>query len=314
MPTNYEMVGIFHKEFNHPMFTEPQTNIFDTYDKVQFRLDRIEEEMNELKVAKDADDFIEVVDAVCDIMYFIYGTFHVFGVNFDEQVKESETLANSLNNFLSNSIWHEALKEDLKTVAKKIHSSPREFGSPKNYSDIFKNDASRFNRQITMLDQYFSLLNVACENKDFGSTLAYLQKMELQCRSLGNMLGVDIDINFAEVHRANMTKACATEEIAQESVADYIDKRNKGNEAINLAETEDEKAKIRKTHTIYEDPAYRKSDLTGLWVVYDRATTKILKSIHVEKPNHVKVLDFDNVKNFKENQNDDSSSEEDDDE
>jgi predicted HAD superfamily Cof-like phosphohydrolase len=267
--SNFEMVGIFHKEFGHPVFTEPRSNVFDEDEKlVKFRLDRIEEELNELKVAKDNDDFLEVVDAVCDTMYFIYGTFHVFGVNFDLQEKQKT----------------------------------RTFDSPQNYCDIFKRDNNGLNRQITMLEQYFSLLTVSCEDKEFNDVLLYLCKMEAQCRSLGNLLGVNIDDCFAEVHRANMTKACVTEEIAQESVQDYMNKKIKRDNDVSSAETQEEKEKIMKTHAVYEDPSYRLSNLTGLWIVYDKATSKILKSIRVEKPNLAKVIDFDNIKNKKNNQ------------
>lgn len=304
MITNFEMVGIFHKEFGHPIFTEPQIDVFKTYDKIQFRLDRIEEEINELKNAQSEDNFLEIVDAICDIMYFIYGTFHILGINFDKQIESQNQLVQNIMKIFEESIFKNVLSEDIDTIIKKINEKPKEFDSPINYLDIFRFDAGRLSRQVTMLDQYFSLLIEACEDSDFDSVLVYLQKMEIQCRSLANILGVqNIDLCFKEVHRANMTKACLTEEIAQETVNDYINKKKELEQNLLLTKSEEEKQKLIKQCQVYEDPSYRQSELTGLWIVYDKATSKILKSIYKDEPNHSEILDIDNIKN-KEKQND----------
>lgn len=232
--TNYQKVGEFHLVFGHPMKSEPQLTIFDdNYKLVEFRLSQIEEELNELKEAVEKEDFVECIDAVCDLMYFVYGTYHVFGVNFDDLTPKPKV---------------------------------RLFESPVNNTKVFENDISPFQMQISMLSQVLSLLTLSCEEHDFDSAITYLAKLEALCHTAGSLLGVNIDECFTEVHRSNMTKVCVSEEEAQETVQNY------------------------KTDTRYAEPDYRKSETTRYWVVYDKATSKILKSVKFELPKLADVI------------------------
>jgi predicted HAD superfamily Cof-like phosphohydrolase len=262
MQTNYELVREFHVVFGHPANTEPQTNVFIENDKlVKFRLSQIEEEMTELKTAVTNKDFIECLDAICDLMYFVYGSFLVFGVNFDT-LKEKQKIR---------------LFDD----------------SPKNNSNIFKNDPTGLQRQLDKLEQLFSLLTLSCEENDFNSMICYLAKLEAQCNTLGSLFGVDIQTCFSEVHRSNMTKVCLDEQIAQKTVDSYIDTKNLRNTELESATTDEEKSTINEKYKVYNEPAYRKSDTTKYWVVYDIATSKILKSVNFELPKIARVIGFD---------------------
>ena len=64
-------------------------------------------------------------------------------------------------------------------------------------------------------------------------------------------------MSFDIVHRSNMSKLCISEEEAKQTVENYKlnDKR-------------------------YKTPEYRKSDNDKYWVVFNRGTGKILKSIN----------------------------------
>jgi predicted HAD superfamily Cof-like phosphohydrolase len=262
--SNYQKVKEFHEDFNHPISVESQMNIFDSDPKlVEFRLNKIQEELDELKVAISNDDFIECIDAICDLMYFVYGSFLAFGVNFDELEKKSIRI----------------------------------FDFPKNYTNIFKNDQSTMNLQVSILEQHFSLLCTMCEAKNFEITIKYLSKLIAQCYTLGTMFGVDIDECFAEVHRSNMTKACLTEDIAKQSVEDYINKKQIKNLALQNAISDQQIKEINEKYSVYDEPDYRKSETTIYWIVYDKKTTKILKSIYFEKPNLIKILNFDKIQN-----------------
>jgi len=50
----------------------------------QLRYDLIDEELEELKMAFDNDDIIEVADALTDLLYVVYGAGHAFGIDLDE--------------------------------------------------------------------------------------------------------------------------------------------------------------------------------------------------------------------------------------
>ena len=79
--TNFEKVGKFMKTFGQEVKTKPGFS----NDKInKLRIDLIDEELNELKVAINNKDLKEAIDALTDILYVTYGAGHAFGVNLDE--------------------------------------------------------------------------------------------------------------------------------------------------------------------------------------------------------------------------------------
>lgn len=83
--TNFEKVLDFNKAFGVKTNTKPQLNLFDVDPKlVKYRLDLITEEVDELKDAIEKKDFKEVIDALSDILYVVYGAFTAYGINADE--------------------------------------------------------------------------------------------------------------------------------------------------------------------------------------------------------------------------------------
>ena len=78
--TNFEKVGLFMKTFGQEVKTNPSLST----DKInELRINLINEELEELKVAMKSKDLKEVVDALTDILYVTYGAGHAFGVNLD---------------------------------------------------------------------------------------------------------------------------------------------------------------------------------------------------------------------------------------
>ena len=51
---------------------------------VQLRYDLIKEELEELRVAINDKDIIEVADALTDLLYVVYGAGHAFGIDLDK--------------------------------------------------------------------------------------------------------------------------------------------------------------------------------------------------------------------------------------
>ena len=62
-------------------------------DKInELRVNLIKEELEELKIAIDSKNLIEVADALTDILYVTYGAGHAFGINLDrcfDEVQQS---------------------------------------------------------------------------------------------------------------------------------------------------------------------------------------------------------------------------------
>ncbi len=51
---------------------------------IKLRLDLIKEELDELSVAINNNDILEIADALTDILYVTYGAGHSFGINLDK--------------------------------------------------------------------------------------------------------------------------------------------------------------------------------------------------------------------------------------
>ena len=86
--SNFNKVKTFMKTFGQEVKTKPS---FST-DKINsLRYDLIKEELEELKVAMENKDLLEVADALTDILYVTYGAGHAFGINLDKCFEEVQS-------------------------------------------------------------------------------------------------------------------------------------------------------------------------------------------------------------------------------
>jgi predicted HAD superfamily Cof-like phosphohydrolase len=83
--SNFNKVKTFMETFGQEVKTKPS---FST-DKINnLRYDLIKEELEELRVAMENKDILEVADALTDILYVTYGAGHAFGINLDKCFEE----------------------------------------------------------------------------------------------------------------------------------------------------------------------------------------------------------------------------------
>ncbi len=83
--SNFNKVKSFMKTFGQDVKTKPSLST----DKINsLRYDLIKEELDELKVAMESKDLLEVADALTDILYVTYGAGHAFGIDLDKCFKE----------------------------------------------------------------------------------------------------------------------------------------------------------------------------------------------------------------------------------
>ena len=83
--SNFNKVKTFMETSGQEVKTMPS---FST-DKINsLRYDLIKEELEELKVAMESKDLLEVADALTDILYVTYGAGHAFGINLDQCFNE----------------------------------------------------------------------------------------------------------------------------------------------------------------------------------------------------------------------------------
>tara|TARA_X000001382_G_scaffold2652_1_gene3129 strand:+ start:1175 stop:1579 length:405 start_codon:yes stop_codon:yes gene_type:complete len=83
--TNFELVGDFMESMEQEVRIIPS---FPEEHIQNLRKDLIEEELDELILAIDNQDMVEVADALTDLLYVVYGAGHAFGIDLDECFKE----------------------------------------------------------------------------------------------------------------------------------------------------------------------------------------------------------------------------------
>ena len=83
--SNFNKVKTFMKTFGQEVKTKPSFSS----DKINtLRYDLIKEELEELKIAMENKDLLEVADALTDILYVTYGAGHAFGIDLDKCFEE----------------------------------------------------------------------------------------------------------------------------------------------------------------------------------------------------------------------------------
>ena len=76
-PKSLTSVAEFHKTFQHPILDNPQ---IPSEARCKHRVALISEELEELKEAIQAQDIVEIADALCDIQYVLSGAILEFGL------------------------------------------------------------------------------------------------------------------------------------------------------------------------------------------------------------------------------------------
>lgn len=81
------MVEEFHKTFNAPVLETPQ---IPSKERCNLRINLMQEELNEIKEAIENNDFVEISDGLCDLMYVLVGSILEFGLKdkFNELFNE----------------------------------------------------------------------------------------------------------------------------------------------------------------------------------------------------------------------------------
>ena len=83
--TNFDKVKTFMETFGQEIKTKPS---FSSEKVNNLRYELIKEELDELKEALDNKNFLEVADALTDILYVTYGAGHAFGIDLDKCFEE----------------------------------------------------------------------------------------------------------------------------------------------------------------------------------------------------------------------------------
>ena len=102
--SNFNMVKTFMETFGQEVKIKPSFGS----DKINsLRYDLIKEELEELKIAMENKDLLEVADALTDILYVTYGAGHAFGIDLDKCFEEVQSSNMSKLDENKNPIYNE---------------------------------------------------------------------------------------------------------------------------------------------------------------------------------------------------------------
>ena len=79
--TNFDDVKNFMEIYEQEVKSKPS---FPSEKIIQLRYNLIQEELDELSVAINDKDIIEVADALTDLLYVVYGAGHAFGIDLNK--------------------------------------------------------------------------------------------------------------------------------------------------------------------------------------------------------------------------------------
>jgi len=261
--------GVFVPDKFTPFVEDHINEIFKNEDLVKLRFSLIEEEVNELYEAYNNNDLVEVLDALTDILYVVYGAGVSFGIDLDKSytnyLKNKVVLSgNTTSNdtFINRSA--DFTLSNFETTCD-LNGNPKEYW--KHTENIFKYLNFNIKFRIVNIMYATSNLKIDIQVQDFSNMIRNLNHLLYLTYSLGHVLHMNLNESFDIVHHSNMTKLCGSEEEAGKTVNNY--KEN------------DER---------YDSPNYRKSDLGEYFVVYNESTGKILKSINYVPANFDKLL------------------------
>lgn len=251
MNSNFRKVCDFNKSFGLPHYDNPQKNICNENEKlVDLRINLCVEEIQELTDAFTDKNFTEVVDALTDELYVLYGAGSSFGENLDTLFRQ----------FIVDNHKGTVVKENetnFSLLKRVLQDNPLDSQFMKNtiQKDLFLN---RVPTNITMLHSfiinYIDELKKSNIEKNYTFMIEILVSLLYYVYKMGIQLGIDLDTSFDIVHNSNMSKLCSTEQEAIDTVEWY-----------------------KKNETRYDTPSYRKSDNDKYWVVFNESTGKILK-------------------------------------
>lgn len=199
--SNFQLVCDFNTTFDFPVFT-PGMEPLETQQKVmQYRCDLIKEEgIDEMSNAICEDNRVEILDAVIDHLYVLYGACHTLYMDPDYHIRIS----------YSPDIYYD-MKENTIDI---LH---KHFDKNVSIKKLYDDNVYLYN----------SLIDSMLVKKDLFYTYSILMKLIVNTHFIGFHLTDDIKGAFQNVHASNMSKLCNGIIEANNTVNAYVDKYNK---------------------------------------------------------------------------------------
>lgn len=189
----FDGVGLFHDVYGQPREPTPVLDIFSNNMKlVNFRISLIDEEIEEFADEIQKNRLIHAIDAICDTLYVVTGSYHALGVSYPE------TMVDGVEQIYT-----------FEPVENGFHDS------------VLELSATSLQNSIDLFRSLVNGLKSCVANYDFDGFVHVLHSIHNECYNVARTLQFNVDLMFNIVQNCNMSKVCETEELAQESVEWY---------------------------------------------------------------------------------------------
>lgn len=115
--------------------------------------------------------------------------------------------------------------------------------------------------RLDLIQEELNELKEAIEKKDFTEVRDAIGDILYVTYGAAASFGINADKDYNIIHKSNMTKLCKTEKEALETIESY-------------------KKKFVEGTSPYDTPAYKKSEDGVYYIVFNKSSGKILKSIN----------------------------------
>ena len=156
----------------------------------------------------------------------------------------------------------------------KVCTFNKVFGLPHNdnlQKNVFTENPKLVKLRLDLITEEVKELEEAIQNHDMKEVIDALSDILYVVYGAGSSFGIDLNKSFDIVHDSNMSKSCETEEQAIETVEQYK----------NLYEVGD---------SPYDTPSYRFDETSGLYLIFNESTGKILKNKDYKEADFTEML------------------------
>lgn len=235
-------------------------------------------ELHELQEYPESSVFESIISLLTNILYSIYEVFDLIGICADSKLdmeffKKEDRVKNIVQATTQlDDTFYEINDSELLALLKTIKSHV-EYAihtlvpKPKRPTkEILSDDLKLVRERIELI---FSFID---EIYEFESQWTCVEICEILANLIYvlydtfTLFNIDVDKAFDILHISNLGKFCKSEEIAIKSVKYYIHSKE------------------------YSDPAYIKMEHSDNYIIYNKSTNKILKSILYQSPNFGELL------------------------
>ena len=128
-------------------------------------------------------------------------------------------------------------------------------------NEDIENNPDIMKLRLDLIEEEFNELKDAIKQRDITEMRDAIADILYVVYGAAHTFGFNADRDFDIVHSSNMSKLCSTEEEAKDTVAKY-------------------ESEFKEGKTPYDSPYYYLNEVTNLWIVKNKSTGKVLKSIN----------------------------------